>query len=222
MEQSDWMKAAFAGDLEGVRAGLLAGIDVDARTQKGMTALMMAAWQHDRVEVAEVLLEAGADLGIRQESSGWTATTFAAVNGGEKCLRLFLDQGVDLRGKEDWKALVFAVQYRSHATVRMLLEAGMVDVDARDEDRRTALARAARNSDEKMVALLLAHGAKPNLADGDGRTALHHACEKANAANVSALLAAGAQRGKKDKAGHTPVDVAKAKGRKGILRALEA
>ncbi len=210
-------KACLAGDVDGVRRGLDAGCDAAAANAKGMTPLMLAVWQGDHADVVDVLVGAGADVASAQPSSGWTAFTFAAVNGRAAALPRLLAHGADPRG--DWKALHFAVQYRSAATVPLVLAAG-VPVDARDDDGRTALHRAARNSDAGLVALLLEAGADANARDAAGRTPLHEACAKANVANVHALRAAGAGVDAADGAGVTPRDVARKAGRAKILAAL--
>lgn len=210
-------KACVAGEAAAVRRGLDAGCDPSAANAKGMTPLMLAVWQHDAVDVVEMLLDAGADTSPRQESSNWSAATFAAVNGKLESLRLLLARGASVDG--DWKALHFAVQYRSRETVPVLLDAGL-DIDARDDEARTALMRAARNSDAALVALLLERGAQAAAQDSDGWTALHFAATKANASNVVALRAAGADANAAARDGATPRDVAADAGRAKISAAL--
>lgn len=217
---SQFLKAALGGDEAVVRSCLDDGMDVNAQSAKGLTALMASAWQGDHVDVARLLLDRGADLGIRQASSGWSALTFAAVNGKVRCLALFFERGAVLdEAAGDWKALMFAVQYRSRDTARMLLEHG-ANANVRDDEQRTPLMRAARNSDPDLVSALLAAGADAGLRDEGGRSALHHACTKANAVNVQALVAAGADPDAKDREGLTPRDLAEAAGRSAILAAL--
>lgn len=125
MDVAKFLKAALDGDADAVRSYLDDGMDVNAQSAKGLTALMASAWQDDHVDVARLLLDRGADLDIRQASSGWTALTFAAVNAKENCLGLFFERGASLdEAAGDWKALMFAVQYRSRVTARMLLAQG--------------------------------------------------------------------------------------------------
>ena len=50
-EPSDFHKAAGAGNIEAVNQHLAAGTDVNAKDDKGRTALRKAAW-HGRKEVA--------------------------------------------------------------------------------------------------------------------------------------------------------------------------
>lgn len=214
-------QAALRGDTDTVRALLADGVPPDEPSAKGMTALMAAAYQGDHVECVRTLLDAGAQPTVRQASSAWTAVTFAAVNGSEQCLALFLEQGVEFDLEAgDWKMLHFATQYRSRDNVARLLAAGFPP-DARDDEGRTALHRAARNSDAKLVAVLLEAGADASATDESGRTPLHEACSRANVPNVRRLLAAGASADMPDAAGQTPRDVAVGAGRAKIIAALD-
>jgi len=217
IDPTAFRRACFDGDVGAVGAGLAAGCDAAAANAKGMTPLMLAVWHGDHVDVVRALLAAGAPTGAAQPSSGWTAATFAAVNGRVASLHFLLSRGADVRG--DWKALHFAVQYRSPDTVPLLLAAG-TPIDIRDDEGLTALHRAARSSDAGMVALLLGEGADPNAADAAGRTPLHVACTRASVPNVQALLAAGADADRADAGGATPRSVAADAGRTKIVTAL--
>ena len=84
-----------------------------------------------------------------------------------------------------------AAEGRSIAAVRAFLAAG-ADVNAKDKDDRTALARAARNRDATVVQELLAAGADANVRDKNGVTALKEATG-INFAVIQALLDAGAK-----------------------------
>lgn len=71
------------------------------------------------------------------------------------------------------------------------IESG-VNVNAIDEEKRTALMLAAFNGHTATVKLLLDHGAKLSERDSTGRTALMFAATGDNAAACETLLAAGA------------------------------
>jgi ankyrin repeat protein len=76
-------------------------------------------------------------------------------------------------------------------TVRQAIEAG-VDVNATDEQQRTALMFASFNGHTSVVKLLLEQGALLVHRDAAGRTALMFAATGANAESVELLLEAGA------------------------------
>ncbi len=218
-DHASFLRAAFDGDAAFVSRCIADGADVNRPNAKGMTPLMMAAWQHDRDQVARILLDHGADLTARQPSSGWSAATFAAVNSGPRCLALFFERGHRLDPVADWKALMFAVQYRSRVTATMLLDSGFPP-DPRDEEGRTPLMRACRNADTELVRVLLDHGADPRATDHAGWTALHFAAEKANPDNARALMAHGAQADAPAHDGRTPLDLATEKRRAKLVAVL--
>jgi ankyrin repeat protein len=220
VDVSDLLRACAAGDLAKVKAGLDAGLSVDCRSAKGLTPLMAAVWTADRDEVVAHLLGRGADVAAAQPSNGWTALTYAAVNGRTNSMSHLASTPVAKRlAKGDWKALHYAVQYRSEDGVRALLSLG-ANVDALDDDGRTALHRAVAKSDAAMVDLLLAAGAKPGFADAEGRTPLHLAATRAHVGNVEALLRAGADRAARTESGETPADVARRCRKTKVLAAL--
>jgi ankyrin repeat protein len=77
-------------------------------------------------------------------------------------------------------------------TVRQAIEAG-VDVNATDEQQRTALMFASFNGHASVVKLLLEKDALLGHRDAAGRTALMFAATGANAESVELLLEAGAE-----------------------------
>lgn len=157
---SDWtqlMTAALSIECEAdhLRALILAGADVNAADANGYTALHAAAMA-DRSEddsgCMEVLLEAGANPEAR----------------------------ADTQAGRGWTPLMLAAAEGFAAQVRTLLKWG-ADVDAADEDGRTALMLAAGQgfeTEEKLRALLDA-GADARRQSRDGMTALDYALEYA-------------------------------------------
>jgi murein DD-endopeptidase MepM/ murein hydrolase activator NlpD len=101
--------AAEAGDVEGLRAALGAGVPVGAADPFGRTALMMAAaGGHD--EAVAALLDEGADVHARSQS-GWTALMFAADAAPTAATALLLlNAGSDphVAGEEGRRALELA------------------------------------------------------------------------------------------------------------------
>ena len=86
------MAAALYGDAALVKALLAAGADPNAANSAGVTPLM---WAAPRVEIVQLLLDAGADVDARSED-GRSALVIASGSGGAaRAVRLLLDYGPD-------------------------------------------------------------------------------------------------------------------------------
>ena len=87
-------RAARMGDIEGMKAALAAGVDVDARDGRGWTALMHAV-NEGYVLLVSLLLEANAAEDIRAPD-GATALFMAAVHGHSEIIGLLMKAGTDI------------------------------------------------------------------------------------------------------------------------------
>jgi len=88
--------------------------------------------------------------------------------------------------------LMWAARYNAVHVMALLLDAG-ADVNARDTNNRwTALLHAIHKQHPDAVALLLEHGADPNVATPEGVTPLMMAADDARPAMVKVLLEHGA------------------------------
>jgi ankyrin repeat protein len=123
--------AAVDGDVETVRQLLAEGTSVDQfdttdRYGRKTTALFKATMA-GRIEVIEVLLEAGANPTLRS-SDGPPAPhplQVAAMAGRNDILQMFLDRGADPNTPDNYAAALHgAVASRKPETVQLLLDAG--------------------------------------------------------------------------------------------------
>lgn len=93
--------AAFGGHVEACRLLLANGAEVDAltlpteRTESGDTPLMRAVWGRS-IPVAELLLEAGADVDDVDGMTGDTPLLASARSGQPTMCQLLLEHGADL------------------------------------------------------------------------------------------------------------------------------
>ncbi len=87
-------RAARAGDIDGLKAALKAGVDVNARDRQGWTALMRAA-NKGYVLLVEPLLTAGADPNLRA-ADGATALFMAAVHGHSEVVEVLMKAGAEV------------------------------------------------------------------------------------------------------------------------------
>ena len=71
-----------------------ASAEVDIKSSKGLTPLMIATWP-DRWNAFEKLLAKGPALNI-QDDSGWTALSYAASYGHRDVVQQIIDKGAHL------------------------------------------------------------------------------------------------------------------------------
>ena len=172
------MACADAGTVEGVRALIAKGADVNAReAEDDQTALMWAAAE-GHAAIVKLLIDNGADVAVRSrvvekpepyivdmplDQSIWGSnypdtTRWEKVGGG-------------------YTALHFAAQAGDIESAQLLLEAG-ADIDAPLEEWGTALNVAIASGHEDFALFLVANGADPNASDAWGASALHYALFK--------------------------------------------
>ena len=165
----------------------------------------------DRVEIAELLLENGAD----------PSKAPRILDDGSAISTLFKRYGIppkDINEKSHmgWPDLVYVCRgdNREHPDkVQRLLALG-ADIDVRNYKGKTALHYAAKAGFLKVINLLIKRGAPLDATDNDGETPLFDAIrstikdsQKQRAA-LEALLIAGANLNVKNKKGLTPLQVA--------------
>jgi ankyrin repeat protein len=199
-------KAVSDGDLQGVRALLKSGADVNARAGDGSTPLLWAA-HASNVEIARALVAAKADVEAANDF-GVTPLLEASRNGDAPMVDLLLRAGADPRKAhpEGETPLLGAARAGSVAAVRLLLARG-ADVNAAETSQHTTpLMWAAAEGHLEVVDLLLEAGADPDTqgrvtslaarhnADHPtgGFTALMFAARNGNEAMVRRLLSRGA------------------------------
>ncbi|KFM71953.1 Tyrosine-protein kinase HTK16, partial [Stegodyphus mimosarum] len=76
--------------------------------------------------------------------------------------------------------------------VRELLKSGYHNLDAKNQEGRTAVHLASIMGFDDILDLLLEVGANPNIRDGSGLSPLHYACQKNQSSTVTVLLKWGA------------------------------
>ncbi len=144
--------------LDEVKKLLAKGADIDAQNEHGWTPLI-AATQYDCPEVAEFLLERGANL-HRKVVDTYTALDRAVVSGVSRVARLLLDRetATYLNQKYGMAPLAIAACKNDVSTAQRLVSSG-VNPDVQDNRGATALTWASWLGYQEITRLLLNSGA---------------------------------------------------------------
>jgi ankyrin repeat protein len=184
------------GDLSQIRATLPTS-DLEMRDERGRTALLLAT-HANAIDIARVLIEAGADPNARDGMKD-TPFLYAGAEGRDEILKLILATGKAKLGDTNrygGTALIPAAHHGHPTTVAILLDAGL-DVDHVNNLGWTALLEAVILGDggpiyQEIVGLVVDAGAKP-IPDRDGVTPLEHA-RRLGFTQITARMAAGSAR----------------------------
>ena len=166
--------------------------DPNATPYGSYTTVLSTAAQSGHLEVARLLLDAGADKDAANNRTGQTALMVATDWDRLEVVRLLLDAGADkdaANNRTGATALMIATDLE---VVRLLLDAGANKDAANQMTGATALMSAAEGGHVKVVRLLLEAGADRDAVNLRGATALMIAAEKGQTEVVQLLLEAGA------------------------------
>jgi ankyrin repeat protein len=157
--------AARRGDREAVRSLLKQKADVNTAPGDGATALHWAAYQDD-LEMAKLLLAAGANVKATTRVGEITPLFMACTNGNAAMIEAFLKAGADANSikANGTTALMIAASSGNVDAVKVLLDHG-ADIKAKENVRaQTALMFAAALNRVDVVRLLASRGAEINAA----------------------------------------------------------
>jgi ankyrin repeat protein len=194
--ERELIAAAERGELVAVRQ-LLAGARINARDQRGRSALL-AATHRNRVDVARFLIQEGADVNAKDFIQD-TPFLYAAAEGRIEILKLTLAAGADVHDTNRYRgtALIPAAHHGHLEAVKLLL-ATEIDKNHINNLGWTALLEAVILGDggathTEIVRHLVAAGANVGIADRDGMSALDHA-KRRGYREMVAILSAGTAR----------------------------
>ena len=160
---TDVADAAMRGDRAGVRAALARKADVNATQVDGSTALHWAV-ERDDLELADLLIRAGARVGARTRE-GVTPLQLAAINGSAAMLDRLVKAGADPNGpltRSGDTALMFTARTGRADAIRVLLEAGATVNPKESWGGTTPLMWAVAEGHVEAARVLIAAGADVN------------------------------------------------------------
>jgi ankyrin repeat protein len=186
--------AAQRGDVATIERLVASNALLDGRDDAGRTALHVATFARQR-DAVRALLRAGADPGAL-DLDRYDAVTIAAVADDDATVQTLLENGASAKlvtSRYDGTALIAAAHLGHDAIVRRLIAAG-APLDHVNNLHWTAVI-------ESIV-----------LGDGGAR----------HQATLAALLGAGASTALADRSGRTPLQLARDRGHREMVRMLEA
>ena len=157
-------EAAMQGNRDAVRALLKDGADVNTALGDGMTALHYAASRHD-VELARMLLYAGANVKATTRIGSYTPLLIASRDGDAPMIEALVGAGADANSatSNGATALMLAASVGKTDAVKALIAHG-ANVNAKESVKgETAMTFAAAYGRADVIKELAAHGGDVNV-----------------------------------------------------------
>ncbi|XP_032998956.1 kinase D-interacting substrate of 220 kDa isoform X5 [Lacerta agilis] len=224
LEDADNWTALISAAKEGhaaiVSELLNCNVNMEHRDMGGWNALMWACYK-GCTEVAELLLEKGANPNITGLQYSVYPIIWAAGRGHSRIVQLLLHHGakVNCSDKYGTTPLIWAARKGHLECVKYLLHMG-ADVDQEGANSMTALIVAVKGGFTDSVKEILKRNPNVNLTDKDGNTALMIAAKEGHTEIVQDLLDAGTYVNIPDRSGDTVLIGAVRGGHVEIVRAL--
>src|SRR5688572_1265954 len=214
-----FVKQAAEGDTIAIKTFLAAGMNINARNEKGYTALMKAA-ETGQTETAQALLVAGADPNLLSGETRISALALAATRGDLPMMKVLIAGGADVNLKiyhQGETALIAAASGGQREAVTLLLD-NKASIDTRSTSRGTALVAASCAGHVDVARTLVDRGADLNARNPDqpnavppgpwGQTALGCAAQHRGTEFIQLLLDKGADINLTSYRGQTPLHLA--------------
>ena len=204
-------KVLLSDDTQALKKMIEEGLDVNARDEEGDTLLLFTLANNDNLEIARMLLDAGADINAPSQRDGITPLLEATTMANElqkQAQKIYKNPAAlkhtNISAGNLKNRAVHQMQYATKLT-KMLIEHG-ADVN-RETPYGTPLMNACTNEwNKEIVDMLLEAGADVNKKDRNGRTALFYASAFNCNDILTKLLAAGADIEIKDIYGKSYMD----------------
>ncbi|BAK94788.1 ankyrin repeat domain-containing protein [Tetragenococcus halophilus] len=177
------IQAVKKNDLGQVKAIVETEYKLDEQNNQGETPLLIAT-HNNQVEIAEVLILAGADINLQDHIQD-SAYLYAAAQGKMEILSLMLEfshPDQEIYNRFGGNSLIPAAEKGHLENIKLLLQDGAVDINHQNNSGYTALIEAVALRDgskvyQEIVAELLKYDADKSLRDNSGRTAEDYARE---------------------------------------------
>ena len=200
--------AVQLGDLEKVEVFLEQGADVNRQTSDFHATPLDRAVSAGFRDIAELLIENGADCG-KADKNGFTPLHTSAKQGYIDIAKLLIENGADCErmDKNGFTPLHRSAKQGHIDIVKLLIENG-ADCEKADKTDFTPLATSAEQGYIDIVKLLIENDADCQMVDEDGITPLHASAEQGHIDIVTLLIDKGASVNARDKWLWTPLHYA--------------
>ena len=165
-------------------------VELNHRDVHNHAVLHLAVFR-SRTDVVQVLIDAGADIDIK--NPGFSPLHSACRAGDLDIVKMLVRAGavVSATNDEGFTCFNLAVHFADTETVRYLVSLPDVDVNHRGAHNRTALDDAIDNQETDVVQVLIDAGAYIDTQNNEGRSPLHYACARGALEIVEMFVRAG-------------------------------
>ena len=207
--QTALMLAAQSSHRELTESILSRNPDLEIADSYGRTALLLTARESGNAEIAELLIDAGANMNAR-DRFGSTPLELASWRGFSGIVNLLMDREAEFPSDQGRlnRMLTDATETGLPELFAEVVARG-ADVSARNPNDGSYLHSAAVGGNAEIVRQLLSRGFQVNDRDKYGWTALHYAVSRGRPEVVRLLLDEGAEINAATSAGYTPLSLAR-------------
>ena len=196
------------------------GIDIHAKTNKGMTALQMASFKNSKFYI-RLLVKHGAN--VNEQSSFKSAAHIAMINDYKESIEELVEQGADIHALYDDETMLhYAVTSGFKGLVKTLIEKG-VSLDVRNKRGETVLGLCLFNCNG-MLEFLLEQGMNlqtlVHTNETIPQTPIGYATFLGYKGTVETLLEKGADINTKEVTGKMPILIAAEKHHSSLIQYL--
>uniref|UniRef100_A0A8D2MFL1 Ankyrin repeat and death domain containing 1A n=1 Tax=Zonotrichia albicollis TaxID=44394 RepID=A0A8D2MFL1_ZONAL len=191
--EKEFHDAAKRNDTARMEELIRRGVDIKAKNNFGMNALLLSAW-FGHLRVLQILVNAGAKIN-RVNRNGRNLLHCAAQRGHIQVMEFIMedleDMCVDETDKMDRTAFHLAAEHGQLEVVEFLIRLGCSH-SAKDKEENTALHLAAKNGHLSVLEKIIDVGVDLDEKNSEGLTALHLAAEGGHSHCVKLLVEVGA------------------------------
>jgi uncharacterized protein len=211
---AEFFEAIKNGKMEDVQRLLSLNPNLIHEKENGLSAVLIAVY-HQEPSIADLLADKAVNLTVFE----------AAATGKTEQVRSHLasdPQLVNAYAEDGFQPLGLASFFGHYETAEYLITAGaQVNSPSKNPLSAAPVQSAAAAGHNKIVMLLLNHGADPNIREQGGYTPLHAAAQNGDAQMIRALLLKGADASLKTEDGKLPMDFASEGGHKDAIALLK-